>query len=163
MRNTLTVILTLMLAGIANAQFKSQVPPKQQPATPQAAPNTPLQSPQAQVQQQSIDKVRRILRQDAWDLAKEGKAVFVDVRSKEQYDLGHIKGALSIPGSQLMGRMRELPPGKFIITYCACSAEQTSGRAVLELNNHGVKNAAALLGGWHEWQDNKMPAEVTKK
>jgi len=45
--------------------------------------------------------------------------VFVDVRSNEQYQLGHIRGAISIPGSQLVTRMRELPPQKLIIAYCA--------------------------------------------
>jgi len=28
---------------------------------------------------------------------------------------------------------------------------------VLELNNHGVKNAAALKGGWNAWQAANLP------
>ena len=87
----------------------------------------------------------------------EGSRVFVDVRSEEQFMLGHIKGALSIPGSQLIKRLREIPPGKTIITYCACTAEQSSGRAVMDLNARGVKNAAALTGGWHAWQNAALP------
>jgi 3-mercaptopyruvate sulfurtransferase SseA len=32
---------------------------------------------------------------------------------------------------------------------------------VLDLNAHGVKNTAALLGGWNEWKANQLPTEVT--
>ncbi len=112
-------VAVALTARLANAQFK--VPPQQQqPAAPPPAPAGALKSPQAiQQAQQSIDKVRRITRDEAIKLAKANKAVYVDVRSKEQYDLGHIKGAVSIPGSQLVTRLRELPPGKMIITYCA--------------------------------------------
>jgi 3-mercaptopyruvate sulfurtransferase SseA len=31
---------------------------------------------------------------------------------------------------------------------------------VLDLNNHGVKNTAALLGGWNEWTQNHLPTET---
>jgi 3-mercaptopyruvate sulfurtransferase SseA len=31
---------------------------------------------------------------------------------------------------------------------------------VLDLNNHKVKNTAALLGGWNEWTANHMPTET---
>jgi 3-mercaptopyruvate sulfurtransferase SseA len=30
---------------------------------------------------------------------------------------------------------------------------------VLDLNAHGIKNAAALLGGWTGWLDAKLPTE----
>ncbi len=30
------------------------------------------------------------------------------------------------------------------------------------MNAHGIKNAAALLGGWNAWKEAKLPGEVTK-
>jgi 3-mercaptopyruvate sulfurtransferase SseA len=33
---------------------------------------------------------------------------------------------------------------------------------VLDLNAHGVKNTAALLGGWNAWKAANLPTEVTK-
>ncbi len=142
-----------LMASMAVAQMKATAP---RPANATAAP------PKGQLQavpvtKASVDAVRRISVTEANKLMKEGKAVMVDVRSNEQYNLGHIAGSLSIPGSQLVKRLREIPPGKMIITYCACSAEQSSGRAVLELNGHGVKNTAALLGGWAAWQKAGLP------
>jgi 3-mercaptopyruvate sulfurtransferase SseA len=32
---------------------------------------------------------------------------------------------------------------------------------VLDLNAHGVKNTACLLGGWNDWQKASLPIEMT--
>jgi rhodanese-related sulfurtransferase len=105
-----------------------------------------------------LTTARRITRDEAMKEVKAGKAVFIDVRSFQQYTLGHLPGALSIPRSQLIGRLRELPPGKKLITYCACPVqEHTSALAVLELSSHNVKNAAALLDGYLGWRSAGLP------
>jgi 3-mercaptopyruvate sulfurtransferase SseA len=39
--------------------------------------------------------------------------------------------------------------------------EHTSARAVQDLNAHGVKNTAALLGGWNSWKEAGLPTDVT--
>jgi rhodanese-related sulfurtransferase len=105
----------------------------------------------------------RISIDDAIKLQKNGKTVFIDVRSNEQFSYGHIKGALSIPGSQLIRRFNEVKPGSTVITYCACSAEQSSGRAAADLMAHGVKNVFALKGGWSEWKDRGLPTAAGPK
>ncbi len=105
----------------------------------------------------------RISIADAKKLYASGQAVFVDVRSHEQFALGHIKGALSIPGSQLVRRFNEVTPGKTVIAYCACSAEQSSGRAAADLIAHGVKNVFALKGGWQDWKNERNPVAAGPK
>jgi 3-mercaptopyruvate sulfurtransferase SseA len=112
MRKAVTLVAACVLVtGIASAQMKKK------PAAP--APSGPLAVSGANKQQASVDAVRRITRDEALKLMNKGDAVMVDVRSNEQFSLGHIRGAYSIPGSQLMTRLKELPPGKMIITYCA--------------------------------------------
>ena len=69
--------------------------------------------------QNTADEAKRISRDDAVKLVKEKKAIFVDVRAKESYDAGHIKGAISIPESELIKRLKEIPQKRMIITYCA--------------------------------------------
>ena len=103
------MVVAVFAAGLASAQMKVPQTPAQGPVT-----MTPVPTSNA-----SLDSARRITRDEAIKMVKEGKAVYVDVRPKEQYDIGHIKGALSIPLGDLMTRLKECPPGKFIITYCA--------------------------------------------
>ncbi|MFL6248799.1 MAG: rhodanese-like domain-containing protein [Thermoanaerobaculia bacterium] len=152
MRKTTLLVLVLSLTGaLAHAQMKPQPVPRKSPIVVSGA------------QQAQAGSFPRISQANAYKLYKEGKAVFVDVRSNGQYTAGHIKGALSIPGSQLLGRFSEVPPNKTVITYCACSAEQSSGHAATNLVNHGVKNVWALKGGWNDWKTNGYPTATGSK
>jgi rhodanese-related sulfurtransferase len=42
----------------------------------------------------------------------------VDVRPKEAYDQGHIKGAVSIPEAEVDVRINEFPKDRLIVAYC---------------------------------------------
>ena len=155
MRKAVIVAVALALTGsLASAQYKVQKP----------APTT-TKSPVVVSGARTADATTfpRISITDAMKLYKEGKAVFVDVRSNGQFQTGHIKGALSIPGSQIVSRFSEVPPNKTVITYCACSAEQSSGRAASDLLGHGVRNVFALKGGWNEWKAKGYPAQAGPK
>ena len=48
-----------------------------------------------------------------------GNVVFVDTRSKSQYDTEHIKGAVNMTTSDVESRYKELQGGKKIIAYCS--------------------------------------------
>ena len=143
-------VVCILTAAIASAQFKSQ--------TKTAAPAKKSPIVVSGAKMAANGSFPRISQADALKLHKQGKAIFIDVRSNEQFRLGHIKGALSIPGSQIIKRFKEVPPRMTVITYCACSAEQSSGRAAADLIAHGVKNVWALKGGWQEWKVNRGPA-----
>ncbi len=110
---TATAVVAFLATGLAHAQMKSAVPPGTKPST---QVTTAVATPVAEA---PLESARRITREEAIKLVKEKKAVFVDVRSKESYDQAHILGAISIPLGDVITRVRELPQGKFIITYCA--------------------------------------------
>ena len=113
MRRLIAVAIFIALAVSVSAQ-KIMVPAQS------SNPNliiTPAQQNQAEVQK--LEEARRISRDEAVKLVKEKKAIFVDVRAKESYDAGHIKGAINIPESELSKRLKEIPPKRMIITYCA--------------------------------------------
>lgn len=65
------------------------------------------------------DGVRRITPEEARAAVEKGKAIIVDVRAEESYNLGHVKGSRSIPVSEIADRANELPRDKMIITYCS--------------------------------------------
>jgi rhodanese-related sulfurtransferase len=144
MRKVAIVAVLCTLSLSLGAQMK--IPAKQ----PMPAKKSPLAA--SGTRNNTPGTFPRISIADAKKLAAAGEAVFIDVRSNEQYTYGHIKGAMSIPGSQLIRRFSEVPPKKTVITYCACSAEQSAGRAAADLIAHGVKNVFALKGGWNEWK-----------
>ncbi len=111
MRRVVTVAIFAVLIGTVAGAQKVMVPAQS------SNPNVVITPPSAA--EKSLEAANRVSRDEAIKLVKENKAVFVDVRSKDSYDAGHIKGAVSIPESQLITRLRELPPKKMIITYCA--------------------------------------------
>jgi hypothetical protein len=116
--------ITVFAAGMAQAQYKQTPAPAKTPAVNPDGPAVQIipttSQPQLQPQvETSLDSARRISREDATKMVASHKAVYIDVRSKEQYDLSHIKGAISIPLSELPTRWKDLPVGKFLITYCA--------------------------------------------
>jgi len=65
------------------------------------------------------DGVRRITPAEVRAALDNGEAIIVDVRTEVGYEAGHVKGALSIPFSDLTSRISELPRDKMIITYCS--------------------------------------------
>ena len=73
--------------------------------------------------------------------------------------MGHVKGARLIPLGEINSRNKELPRDKMIITYDSSQSEHTSAYAVTELNAKGIKNAAALLGGYNAWVKAGYPTE----
>ena len=108
----------MIIATGADAQFKTAVPPQAQtgPGTIKIeAPGAVTTTPQPD----QLATARRISREDAIKMVKQKKAVYVDVRSKDSFDEGHLPGAISLPLSELPGRYKDLPSGKFLITYCA--------------------------------------------
>lgn len=156
MRNRfLAILAVLVTAAVASAQMKVK------PQTTSPTSRNPLVI--SGTTQRNITNFPRISREDALKLYKQDKAVFIDVRSSTSFRQGHIKGALGIPGSQLIRRYAEVPVKKTVITYCACDAEQSSGRAVMDLMAHGVKNVYALKGGWNEWKDAGLPISAGPK
>jgi rhodanese-related sulfurtransferase len=148
------LLLSAFAAVLASAQYKQQ-PKSAAPATsPLVVPNT---------QTRGGTNFPRISMADAVKLHQQNKAIFIDVRSNEQFSYGHIKGAVNIPGSQIVKRFSEVPPQRVVIAYCACDAEQSAGRAVNELLAHGVRNVFALKGGWNEWKHTGHPIAAGPK
>jgi len=79
-------------------------------------------------------------------LIKEG-AVILDVRSKNEYSAGHIKGSINIPVEILRDNLSRLnDKNKTVITCCASGIRSASAKSILRSNGYSnVHNG----GGWH--------------
>lgn len=51
-------------------------------------------------------------------LLHSGDVTLIDVRPADEYDAGHIPGALSIPVAEVKHRLDEIPKRKEVIAYC---------------------------------------------
>lgn len=70
-------------------------------------------------------------------------------------------GALRVPANRAVdeARLLGIPREAWIGLYCACSGEQTSSRAALELQQAGWSNARGIIGGWDAWRDAGLPLQ----
>jgi phage shock protein E len=85
---------------------------------------------------------------DAHRLVESG-ARLVDVRTREEFEAGHLLGAVNIPVQELDRRMVELEPkGNPVVLYCRSG--NRSGRAARMLKSAGY-SAVHDLGAMSRW------------
>jgi len=101
---------------------------------------------------ESVEKKELLRRARARDV------VVLDVRPPEEYAAGHIRGALSIPLSELVKRLAEIPPGRRIVAYCRGPYCVLAAEAVRLLRKRGL-DAVRLKEGYPEWRDAGLPVE----
>lgn len=90
---------------------------------------------------------------------REGSATIIDVRPSEEFEAGHIPGAVSIPVTELKRRLSELPKGREIIAYCRGPYCVYSLDAVTLLRNKGLR-ARRAEEGLPEWRLAGLPLAV---
>lgn len=87
---------------------------------------------------------------------KEGAAI-LDIRSRKEWDTGHITGATHIPLVDLDRRLGELKIAKDSPVIVVCNLGQTAGAATKKLKSAGYTAAVRLSGGMTEWRGANMP------
>jgi rhodanese-related sulfurtransferase len=82
---------------------------------------------------------------------KSGEAVLIDVRPEEEFQAGHLPGAISLPLSRLKERLKDLPKRREIIAYCRGPYCVMAIDAVTYLKKRGY-SAHHLDTGVLDWQ-----------
>lgn len=84
---------------------------------------------------------------------RDDQGVVVDVRSRAEFDAGHVDGALHIPIEDLATRAGELPRDRPVVTYCNMFHPGSSRgeKAAAQLRELGF-DAGVLEGGFPAWQ-----------
>ena len=87
--------------------------------------------------------------------------VVVDVRTRWEYDRGHVPGALHIPFWALLGREDELPVSRAqtVVVYCAHGPR--AGVAKLTLRLAGYEDVRYLDGHMSNWKARGLPLETS--
>jgi rhodanese-related sulfurtransferase len=81
---------------------------------------------------------------DYKELVQNG-AQIIDVRSKGEYQSGHIKGSVNIPLNELPNKLNKIKKDKAVITCCASGMRSASAKSIL--SSSGFKDVHNG-GGW---------------
>jgi rhodanese-related sulfurtransferase len=127
--------------SVADAQGTNPVPPGWAGF---AAQGNPLAGPQ--VHRMSIDDLNSLIKSKA-------DFLLVDARPREQYNMAHIGGAISMPLNEIPLYAGSLDKGRMIVTYCGNYQCPISTEAAERLTSLGYTNVWDYKGGIREWQD----------
>jgi rhodanese-related sulfurtransferase len=89
-------------------------------------------------------------REELLSKAKTGEVIVIDVRPGDEYEVGHLPFARSMPLAELKTRLTELPKDKPVIAYCRGPFCLMSADAVKFLRGKGIE-ALQLREGVAEW------------
>jgi len=93
---------------------------------------------------------------DARDAQELGGAAWIDVRELDEWQEGHLPGAVHIPRGFLESRIEAAVPDKEqpVVLYCASAAR--SAFAAKSLQGLGYENVHSLAGGFTDWKRNGL-------
>jgi rhodanese-related sulfurtransferase/predicted transcriptional regulator len=106
------------------------------------------------------DEVEGIDREELLKRLRRRDVVVVDVRPSDEFEAGHIKGAKSIPLTELEQHLAELPSDREVIAYCRGPFCVMAHEAVHRLRAAGL-DARRLEEGWPEWHLAELEEAVT--
>jgi molybdopterin/thiamine biosynthesis adenylyltransferase/rhodanese-related sulfurtransferase len=106
-----------------------------------------------EIEEVDVLEARRLVESDS-------PPVLVDVRERDEWDEGHLPGAIHIPRGSLESRIERAAPDREtpIVLYCASGNRSVfAARALEEL---GYDSAVSLAGGIVEWKRSGFPVEL---
>jgi rhodanese-related sulfurtransferase len=96
----------------------------------------------------TLSELQRLMRDD--------RVTVIDVRPREEYEAGHIPGAISIPLAEIKRRSAELPKRREVIAYCRGPYCVYSLEAVTLLRQRGLR-ARRADQGLPDWRARGWP------
>ncbi|QTA90501.1 rhodanese-like domain-containing protein [Desulfonema magnum] len=91
------------------------------------------------------------------------KSVFVDARTRELYEEGHIKNAVSLPLYEFEELFEEFmnnyPASLTIVTYCTGRECEDSHHLARYFSEMGYLNIKVYVDGYDEWKEGGYPIE----
>ena len=107
---------------------------------------------------QEIDSVAR-----AKEISDKGDVLFVDARSQDNYENGHIPEAISLPVGQFDERIESLlnrySSDQPIVTYCSGRTCEDSHDLAQFLSDAGFTNVRIFIDGFPGWEAEGYPVE----
>jgi sulfur-carrier protein adenylyltransferase/sulfurtransferase len=112
--------------------------------------------------EQVKDEIAEIDAQTARERLDHDSPAVVDVREQNEWDEGHIRGAVHVPRGSLESKIEGAVPDRTrpVIVYCAGGTR--SAFAAKTLEELGYEDVVSLAGGFTEWKRNGLPFEIPR-
>jgi adenylyltransferase/sulfurtransferase len=110
--------------------------------------------------QQVRSEISEVDATQARDRIESGEPVVVDVREQDEWDEGHIPGAVHVPRGHLESRIERLAPDPARPVLLYCSAGNRSAFAAKTLTELGYEDVVSLAGGFTDWKRNGFPVQL---
>ena len=110
--------------------------------------------------QQARAEISEIDASQARERIESGEPVVVDVREQDEWDEGHIAGAVHVPRGHLESRIERLAPDTTRPVIVYCSAGNRSAFAAKTLAELGYDDVVSLAGGFTDWKRNGFPVQL---
>jgi rhodanese-related sulfurtransferase/DNA-binding transcriptional ArsR family regulator len=104
------------------------------------------------------DSLEAVSRTELLQRSKDDLVTVLDVRPSEEYEVGHIPGAINVPLDKIEQHLAGLPKDQEIIAYCRGEYCVLAFEAVAALRKEGF-SARRLEEGYPEWKAAGLPVE----
>jgi sulfur-carrier protein adenylyltransferase/sulfurtransferase len=102
-----------------------------------------------------LEQVKRdVAEVDAREAQALAGAAWVDVRRQDEWDEGHIPGAIHIPRGSLESRIESRVPDRATPIVLYCASGERSAFAAKTLEELGYVQPVSLAGGFSDWKRN---------
>jgi len=109
-----------------------------------------VQEAKAAIKEVSIAEVKKMID------AKEN-VIILDVTDKNEFDAGHIPGAINISRGTLEFKVAMIIPDKNARIIVYCGLDLRGPLATKTMNDLGYKNAINMVGGLKAWKEASYP------
>lgn len=99
-----------------------------------------------------LDDIQTLTMDEVMTKINNESILLLDLRPAEEYDAGHIVGAISVPMEELDSYMRDIPNHAEVIAYCRGPLCVYSAIAAEKLKSQGI-TAYRMDAGVNEWEE----------
>jgi len=96
-------------------------------------------------------------------LEKSSDTIVLDVRTKKEFDAGHIAGAINVSHDEIEHKMKHLAQYKDKNVVVHCRSGRRAGVAEGILAKHGFSHVMHLTGDMNGWVEAKLPVVGVEK
>lgn len=105
------------------------------------------------------DSLEPVMAEDLLQRLRDEAVMVLDVRPVDEFAQGHLPGAVNIPLTELVQRLKELPADREVVAYCRGPYCVLAFDAVALLRQQGYM-ARRLNTGFPEWRAAGLPVQV---